>query len=123
MDYSCLHSWTPSFHILATTVMEAGFRLSGCFLMGVVVALLLVVPSWGSTSQGRDWVGRFGYYQPSAVTSGKCATSDAGLPKFSVTPAVSGKQLVRISLPFPAGSLPENYSGPRCQDNKSAIFK
>jgi len=93
---------------------------TGGLLFGGFVIVLLMVPNWGSAVPGTDWVGKFGDYQPSAVSSGVCAKSRVGLPKFSVTPAALGKQIVRVSLPFPARALPED-SGVVVRSGKSEI--
>ncbi len=53
-----------------------------------------------------DWVERFSFSPPQSDASGLCLPGDRSLPTFTVTPAGTGRQTVRVSLPFAPGSLP-----------------
>lgn len=53
-----------------------------------------------------DWVSRFAFSPPETEADGLCPPSSGELPGFTVTPAVAGRQLVRVSLPFAPGTFP-----------------
>jgi hypothetical protein len=57
-----------------------------------------------------EWVERFSHKPPLVSADGKVEIHALGLPTFTVAPAKMGQQLVRVSLPFPAGSFPEEAS-------------
>jgi hypothetical protein len=70
---------------------------------------------WNRTLDGIDpevveWVERFSHKPPHVSPEGEAMISALGLPTFLVTPADLGIQLIRVSLPFPAGSFPEGAS-------------
>ncbi len=54
-----------------------------------------------------DWISRFAFSPPpTGDGSGRDLTQGA-LPSFTVVPAATGRQLVRVSLPFPPGAFPQ----------------
>jgi hypothetical protein len=71
----------------------------------LIVGTGFVAAAAPDESSESDWLVRFGNVPPSAAAEGISARRGK-LPVFSVTPVRSGLQLVRVSLPFPAGSYP-----------------
>ena len=51
------------------------------------------------------WIERYTMKPPHASPEGVVIPSKAGLPEFTVTPTVTGKQIVRASLPFAPGTF------------------
>jgi len=71
------------------------------------LAMLLTAPLIAAEqSPEARWLSRFSFVPPAANHAGKCARSDLGLPRFTVTQSTKGEQIVRVSLPFPCGSFP-----------------
>ncbi len=52
----------------------------------------------------RDW---FGFEEPLVSKSGVCLGEIGALPAFTATAPSAGMHLVRVSLPFPPGALPQ----------------
>ena len=76
-------------------------------------------PQTDHAKVAADWVKRFGFVPPSASTGGVCAPSGDALPAFTVTPAAAGRQLVRGSIPFAAGTFPAQLGlAVRCGDQE-----
>lgn len=71
-----------------------------CFLTSSAPA---AEPSVGSAA---DWLARFRFQPPTSDSRQLCPPSRAPLPVFAVRPAATGRQTVRVSLPFAPGSLP-----------------
>ncbi len=78
------------------------------------VTLVLLVASAGRLSAGDDspegmdaWLERFVFEPPAARRDGICRGTIGALPSFVVTASRAGRQLVRISVPFPPGAVPE----------------
>jgi hypothetical protein len=58
-------------------------------------------------SEVVEWVERFSHKPPPVALEGEADIHPLGLPTFTVLPVKSGRQLIRVSLPFPSGSFPE----------------
>jgi len=56
------------------------------------------------------WMERFSFSPPAANPHGTCSARSGPLPTFTVIPASQGPQIVRNSLPFPAGAFPTDQS-------------
>jgi len=54
------------------------------------------------------WLDRFSMHEPLVETGGICTGEVGALPAFTVMPAATGERLVRVSLPFAPGALPES---------------
>lgn len=73
--------------------------------------LCLIVPLLGfpqNQEYGNDaerWLGRFRFIPPASAEE-TVSQMGGSPPEFQVIPAKAGTQLVRVSLPFPAGSFP-----------------
>jgi len=72
----------------------------------IFIAQAIALSETERRAKGADWVSRFAFIAPQAAAEGVCAPSSVGPPAFSVTPAATGKQLVRVSLPFAPGVFP-----------------
>ncbi len=79
-----------------------------CAVLTVAASLtqVAVVAGADSAIDPADWVRRFSFWQPEVEADGLCPPSSAELPAFAVTPAATGRQLVRVSLPFAPGTFP-----------------
>jgi len=82
-------------------------------LLKVIVALLFLVGIVGHRIVLADedafarWVDRLSYKAPLVDPGGVCAGEIGALPEFEVVPETPGTHLVRVSLPFAPGALPE----------------
>ncbi|MEI6913949.1 MAG: hypothetical protein WCL39_02335, partial [Armatimonadota bacterium] len=85
-------------------ILEVPRVLFACLL----AALALSAPSMAQTidAQAEDWAIRFSFLAPFANANINPAKSKLTLPTFTVTPSAAGRQIVRVSLPFPCGSFP-----------------
>jgi len=70
--------------------------------------------------RAADWAARFGFAAPEASPEGVCRPGRGELPAFTVLPAAAGRQLVRVSLPFPSGSFPSEL-GLQVHDDDGTI--
>lgn len=53
-----------------------------------------------------DWIDRFALVPPQVNPQGDCRLTQHGPPSFTVTPAATGRQIVRVSVPFGPGAFP-----------------
>lgn len=71
----------------------------------LAVALFLPLLALHASADPADWLERFRYAPPASHPGGDGAQPGAPLPRFRVTPAAEGLQMVRVSLPFVPGAL------------------
>lgn len=81
-------------------------RLRALFLTVIMTGLSGV--AMGDPAAIARWMERFRYVPVESAQDGATApVTGAAMPSFTVTPpAVSGRALVRVPLPFPAGAMP-----------------
>ncbi len=75
-----------------------------------VIATIVLAASGGAMADeaaGQRWLDRFSFKPPLVEPSGVCEGRIGALPEFDVTPHVTGVGLVRLSLPFAPGALPQ----------------
>lgn len=80
-----------------------------CFSLVLLFTLSLGVsaaPRAGDQEQAADWVARFAFIPPTVDAKGLCSQGDRELPRFAVLPSDSGRQLVRVALPFSQRAFP-----------------
>ena len=64
----------------------------------------------GRDQAAVEWLSRFAFVSPAVSMDGVAVPSGGELPAFSVVPAMTGRQLVRVSLPFVPGTFPAELS-------------
>ena len=83
-----------------------GRRTCVRLLIGVLL-LLLPAGCFAGENAASRWYNRFGNKPPRASRAGVCTGTIGQLPGFQVRPFSLGERLVRVSLPFAPGALPE----------------
>lgn len=69
----------------------------------------------------KRWIDRFSFRQPPVSEEGVCVGEVGKLPSFTVTPAKTGEQIVRVSLPFAPAALPKGM-GIVATGDKTAVL-
>ncbi|MHB8862108.1 MAG: dienelactone hydrolase family protein [Pirellulaceae bacterium] len=77
--------------------------------LGVITTIVLAASgeAMADEAAGQRWLERFLFRPPLVESSGVCEGRIGALPECDVTPHATGTELVRLSLPFAPGALPQ----------------
>ncbi len=77
--------------------------------LGVIATIVLAASgeAMADEAAGQRWLERFMFKPPLVEPSGVCEGRIGALPEFDISPHATGIELVRLSLPFAPGALPQ----------------
>jgi len=80
------------------------------FLFCLAHAFVFISVAFAQDEAAQRWLDRFSFKQPPVSEEGICAGEVGKLPSFTVTPAKTGEQLVRVSLAFAPAAVPKGMA-------------
>lgn len=105
-----IHRWNNSipvqFAIFGIVFLRDRLMENKTVLMNSCLMLIMALTAATPEKAALEWIDRFAYTAPESAGEGIASPGGASLPSFTVTPAETGLQMVRVSLPFAGGALP-----------------